>query len=156
MISGYAHFGWAESVFLLYDQMLRQCNIGSLDKVMVMSVLKACSNAGFLDEAQIFLDSITQDKCEQKMLLTYEHYVCIADLFGRSGNPVIALDVLHRMPFQPTIVIWHSIMAACWKWGNVMLAEEVFENILQLKEDNVTAYICMSNMYAYHFYVEED
>ncbi|KAI5071528.1 hypothetical protein GOP47_0013779 [Adiantum capillus-veneris] len=75
------------------------------------------------------------------------HYACMVDLYGRSGSVDEAKVIISRMPLQPGMVVWHTMMAACRKWGNLKFARFGFEQALQLDNSDDSAYMYMLNIY---------
>lgn len=56
--------------------------------------------------------------------------------------------MLEKMPFQPDLVTWSTLLGACQNWGNVELGRQSFEWVARLDENNAAAFIVMSNIYA--------
>ena len=79
---------------------------------------------------------------------TIEHYNCMVDILGRAGQLKEAISMMNKMPYQPTIVAWSSVLAACRKWRDVKLGRHAFEYALLLDEKDVGTYVCMHNIYA--------
>jgi hypothetical protein len=69
------------------------------------------------------------------------------DLFGRAGHLQKALQTVKEMPFSTNLTIWHTLMASCQKWGNVMIGRLAFEHIRGIDDKDMGAYVCMYNMY---------
>ena len=79
---------------------------------------------------------------------TMEHYNCMIDLLSRAGQLEYAIASIEEMPFAPNLVVWHTMIGACGKWGNVKLGRWAFEQSLQLDDNCDAAYVCMANIYA--------
>ena len=82
------------------------------------------------------------------LMPTVEHYTCVIDLLGRAGSVDRVVSMVERMPFHPGIVVWHAILGACRKWGNVYLGRHAFEHAIHLDEKDAASYIAMFNIYA--------
>ena len=111
---------------------------------MFLCVLTACSHAGLIDKGQIFFDLIGHSG----LMPSLDHYTCIVDLLGRAGHIEKAIATIMRMPFCPGIVQWHTVLAACRKWGDVDQGRHAFEHALCLDEKNSSSYVYMSNICA--------
>ncbi|KAK3006552.1 hypothetical protein RJ639_017707 [Escallonia herrerae] len=77
-----------------------------------------------------------------------EHYGCMLDLLGRTGDLELAKHFVHQMPLVPTARIWGSLLAASRHHRNIELAELAAKHILPLQHDNTGCYVLLSNLYA--------
>jgi hypothetical protein len=77
-----------------------------------------------------------------------EQHTCFVDLLGRAGQLEKAVEIMIKLPFHPDSAMWCTILGACRKWGNVMLAKQAFEYAVRAEEKDSAAYVCMSNIYA--------
>ncbi|MCO5591720.1 hypothetical protein L7F22_045712 [Adiantum nelumboides] len=85
------------------------------DEISVLSLLSACSHAGRQDEALFHFK--TMRECHG-IEPTFTHYICLADLLGRTGHVKEGQDLLQTMPFQPntvgiTSILRHHKMHSC-------------------------------------------
>ena len=71
------------------------------------------------------------------------------DLYSRAGQIDNAMAMTNKMPFSPDLAVWHIILGACQKWGNLEVGTLAFEYAVQLREEDQIAYICLSNIYAF-------
>eukprot|EP00268_Persea_americana_P066160 TRINITY_DN8949_c0_g1_i7.p1 TRINITY_DN8949_c0_g1~~TRINITY_DN8949_c0_g1_i7.p1 ORF type:complete len:757 (+),score=115.65 TRINITY_DN8949_c0_g1_i7:263-2533(+) len=110
-----------------------------------VSVLSSCSIAGMVDEGWMYFNSMQQDYNINPQI---EHYGCIADLLGRTGDLEKAESFILDMSLVPTSWIWESLLAASRNARNIELAESTAERILALEHDNTGCYVLLSNMYA--------
>ena len=83
-----------------------------------------CSHGGLVKEGQTLLDHML---ALYSVKPTVEHYTCMVDLFGRVGELDIAIAMIQKSPFCPNLVMWHSVLNACKKWGNVRCGQHAFE-----------------------------
>ncbi|KAH7421191.1 hypothetical protein KP509_13G044800 [Ceratopteris richardii] len=81
------------------------------DKSTLLSVLFLCSHIGLVDEGFELIGS-ANDTCD----VTIEHVNCHLDLLTRAGQFQEAWALMERMPFQPELVTWSTILGACQKW----------------------------------------
>lgn len=76
------------------------------DKYSFVSVLSACSHAGFVEEGRrIFLSMINDYGVEPNVL----HYTCMVDLLGRAGHLEEAKLLIGYMPIEPDRATWGSL-----------------------------------------------
>ena len=143
LISGYAQVGKLEEVLHIFDRMRTQHNMP--DPITFVSVLNACNHGGLVDEGQMYFEAMIKD---YGITPTLEHHTCLVDLFGRSGQLEKAIIAMEETLFYPNSVMWHAMLGACRKWGNVKLGRYVFDQILKFDETEIGAYISMHNIYA--------
>lgn len=143
MISGFAQHGSGEAALQLCNQM--QLEGMKLDHVTFIGLLSACSQAGLVDEAHHFFESMTRD---HSIIPTEEHYALMVDLLGRGGCLQEAEEFIRRMPIKPTAVVWRSLLSACSIHGNLEVAIHAVKSILNLEPQNGAAYVLLSNMLA--------
>ena len=79
---------------------------------------------------------------------TLDHYNCVVDLIARVGHMNNAMAIIKKMSLHPGIMIWHMLLNACRKWGNVALGRYAFDEAVQLDEEDDVAYLCMFNFYS--------
>jgi pentatricopeptide repeat protein len=77
-----------------------------------------------------------------------EHYSCMVDLLGRSGQVNEALNLIESMPFEADDVIWRTLLGICKLQGDVEVAEKAANSLLQLDPQDSSAYVLLSNVYA--------
>lgn len=142
LITGYARQGHNEVVMDLFDKMREE--VIDPDAITFLSLLSACNHAGLVFKARTYFDAMTK---EYNVPPTSEHYNCVIDLLGRAGQLVEAIEMLEKMPFQPTIFAWCSMLGACRKWGNVKLGRHAFECVMRLDKQHAAAFILMFNIY---------
>ena len=142
-MAGYAQLGHDEVVFGMVNEMITTEGIEP-DPITFTIVLNVCSQSGLLDEAMYYFVIMTLD---YGIIPTLEHYTCMVDLYGRAGQFVMAMAVIKVMPTCNCLIVWTTLLGACKKWGNVNLGRWAFEHSIELNEKNVTAYVCMSNIY---------
>ncbi|XP_059647433.1 pentatricopeptide repeat-containing protein At4g35130, chloroplastic [Cornus florida] len=110
-----------------------------------VSLLSACSVAGMVDEGWEYFNSMKRD---YEINPGIEHYGCMVDLLGRTGNLDLAKRFIDEMPLFPTARIWGALLAASRHNRNLELAEFAAKQILSLEHDNSGCYVLLSNMYA--------
>lgn len=118
LMTGYACQGESAHVFRLLDRMKEEDR--QPNEVTFLSILTVCSHDGLIDKGQEYFN-IMVDSFE--FLPTVKHHTCVVDLFCRAGQLDEAIVVTTRLPVQPDVVVWSSVLSACYKWGNARLAQ---------------------------------
>ncbi|KAF9600414.1 hypothetical protein IFM89_009329 [Coptis chinensis] len=143
IIMGYAIHGCGSVSVELFSKMQEEGIIPN--ESTFVSVLSSCSITGLVDEGwKIFKYMKMNFGIEPDI----EHYGCMVDLLGRTGNLILVRKFIEEMPLVPTARIWGSLLSACRNNGNIELAEFAARHILSLEHDNTGCYILLSNMYA--------
>lgn len=109
------------------------------------SLLMSCSISGLVDEGWEYFN---QMRGSHNIDPGIEHYGCVLDLIGRTGNLDHAKEFVAQMPLVPSARIWGSLLTASRKLGNIEMAEYAAKHILSLDHDNTGCCILLSNMYA--------
>ncbi|XP_066377764.1 putative pentatricopeptide repeat-containing protein At3g13770, mitochondrial [Miscanthus floridulus] len=142
MLMGYGRHGLAHEVVQLFRSMRDEVKP---DSVTLLAVLSGYSHGGLVDEGLDMFDHIVK---EQSTLLNIEHYGCVIDLLGRSGQLQKALNLIEKMSFPPTRAIWGSLLGACRVHTNVHVGEFVAQKLLDIEPENAGNYVILSNIYA--------
>ncbi|KAI5056783.1 hypothetical protein GOP47_0028601 [Adiantum capillus-veneris] len=53
-----------------------------------------------------------------------------------------------RVPYEPDVVTWTTMLGACRKWGNLELGWQAFQGAANLDDNEATPFVLLSNMYA--------
>ena len=142
LIGGYSQTGQSKYVFDIFCRMVAEGV--SPNTITFVSVLNVCSHEGLLEWGKVYFDFIFDYSCS---IAVPEHFTCIIDLLGRAGCIEKALAVVTKMPFRPSSIIWHSVLGACQKWGDMELARHVFDHAILEDVMDTAAYVSMSNIY---------
>ncbi|XP_019435408.1 PREDICTED: pentatricopeptide repeat-containing protein At4g35130, chloroplastic [Lupinus angustifolius] len=110
-----------------------------------VSLLTSSSNSGMVNEGWAYYNLMKQDYGIEPQI---EHYGCMLDLIGRTGNLDQAMSFIEEMPLLPTARIWGSLLNACRNKGNIELAELAAERIMSIRHDNTGCYVLLCNLYA--------
>ncbi|VVB06471.1 unnamed protein product [Arabis nemorensis] len=143
LIVGYAKNGKAKDSLRSYSLM-----IGSgvkPDYITFIGLLFACSHAGLIEEAQHYFDSM---RTVYGITPGPEHYACMIDLFGRSGDFVKVEELLNQMEVEPDATVWKAILAASRKHGTIENGEKAAKTLMELEPNNAVPYVLLSNMYS--------
>jgi pentatricopeptide repeat protein len=143
IIIGYAQHGYAQEVLKLFSQM--QDTGMKPDHVTFVGILSACSRAGLVNEGCNYFNSMSQDYGVNPRP---EHFACMVDLLGRAGHLTEAKDFIEKMPFEPSISVWQSLLGACRIHGNMELGKYAAERLLELEPHDSATYVLLSNIYA--------
>eukprot|EP01018_Ginkgo_biloba_P030298 Gb_17295 [translate_table: standard] len=143
MIAGYGMHGHGEDALALFSQM--QLTTLKPDHITLVGVLSACSHAGLVDEGWRYFDCMRRDYCIPPRV---EHYTCMIDLLGRTGQLEEAHEFIKRMPLEPDAGVWGALLFACRVHCNVELGECVAEYLIELEPKNAGNYVMLSNIYA--------
>ncbi|XP_024540446.1 pentatricopeptide repeat-containing protein At5g13270, chloroplastic-like [Selaginella moellendorffii] len=90
----------------------------------LLCFLTACSHAGLVEKGA---------RCFETMVSKYgaspslEHYSAMVDLYGRAGKLEAALSLVKGMALEENAGIWRSILGACWKWKNPVVARVAYK-----------------------------
>lgn len=140
MICGYANYGPGEEAIRTFEYMVQK-NVMPNHATFV-SVLRACAHMGLVKEGYHYFDMMKKDYALDPQL---EHYSCMVDIMGRSGQVTEALKLINEMPFQADAIIWRTLLSICKIQGNVEVAEKAADSLLQLDPRDSSAYILLSN-----------
>ncbi|XP_051132004.1 pentatricopeptide repeat-containing protein At4g35130, chloroplastic [Andrographis paniculata] len=144
IIMSYAIHGFGECCFRLFEGMMND-GIGP-NAITFVALLTACSVAGFVDEGWAYFHSMKNDYGIKPGI---EHYGCILDLLGRSGELDRARRFIEEIPVAPTHRIWGSLLVASRHYKNIELAEMAASHLsTAIDTDNIGSYILLSNLYA--------
>jgi hypothetical protein len=83
-----------------------------------------------------------------KIIPTLSHYACMVDLFGRAGLLQEAQEFIEKMPIEPDVVTWGSLLSACRVHKNIDLGKVAAERLLLLEPENSGAYSALANLYS--------
>lgn len=143
MIAGYGMHGYArEALDVFYD--MKRVGVKP-NYITFVSVLAACSHAGFVEEGW---DCFTSMKQAFSIKPGVEHYGCMVDLLCRAGFIGKAYDLIKEMNVEPDFVVWGALLAGCRMHKNLDLAEISARKLFELDPSNCGYYVLLSNMYA--------
>ncbi|CAL2250923.1 unnamed protein product [Prunus armeniaca] len=143
MVAGYGMHGRAKEALELFYNMIRDGI--KPNYITFVSLLNACSHAGLLKEGWYWFNTMNHKFGVEPGI---EHYGCMVDLLGRSGDLNKAYDLIKGMRVRPDCVVWGSFLGACRIHKNVMFAEISARKLFELDPNNCGYYILLSNIYA--------
>nr|XP_043630184.1 pentatricopeptide repeat-containing protein At5g16860 [Erigeron canadensis] len=143
LLTGYGMHGRGSEAIDLFDGM-RKAGL-PIDGVTFVVVLYACSHSGLVEKGLDYFDSMTR---EFGIVPGVEHYACMVDLLGRSGQLEKAMEVIKEMPMEPSPVVWVALLGSARVHTNVELGEYASTKLLELGCENDGTYTLLSNIYA--------
>ncbi|KAL3642115.1 hypothetical protein CASFOL_012930 [Castilleja foliolosa] len=143
MISGYAQHGLSHEALDLFNEM-RNKGIDP-DWITFVGVLSACNHAGLVELGLSYFEKMQKD---YKIRVKPDHYTCVIDLLGRAGKFNEAMDMIKKMPFEPHLAIYGTLLGACRIHKNIEIAEFAAKNLFKLDPLNPANYVQLANVYA--------
>ncbi|KDP45806.1 hypothetical protein JCGZ_17413 [Jatropha curcas] len=143
MIMGCAQNGQAREALEIFDEM-RMEGVEP-NYVTFICVLYACSQGGFIDEGWKYFFSMSND---HGITPGEDHYACMVNLLGRAGHIKEAEELISRMPFQPGVLVWQTLLGACRLHGDMETGKRAAECAIHLDEIDPANYVLLSNMFA--------
>lgn len=143
MICAYACHGLGDDAIRVFEQM-QLLNIKPNNATFI-SLLRACAHMGYVDKGLHYFQKMQSHYNLNPQL---EHYSCMVDLLGRSGQVSEALKLIESMPFEADDIIWRTLLSICKIQGNVEVAEKAANSLLQLDPQDSSAYVLLSNICA--------
>ncbi|KAK9994660.1 hypothetical protein SO802_024363 [Lithocarpus litseifolius] len=143
MISAYGLNGQGRDAVALFAKMQ---NLSlSPDSIAFVSVISACSHAGLLEEGRYYFKLMTE---EYRIIPRIEHYACMVDLLGRSGQVDEAYSFIKQMPVEPNERVWGALLSACRVYSNMNIGLLAADHLFQLAPEQSGYYVLLSNIYA--------
>ncbi|WOK94232.1 hypothetical protein Cni_G02934 [Canna indica] len=127
MLVGLADKGLGEDALDLFTE-FKQKGLKP-DGGLFVSVFYACGSLGAVDDGLLHFKSMKDDF---GIAAGMEHYVSIVDLLGRTGYLDEALEFIEQMPFEPSIVVWETLMTLSRLNGNLELGDRCAEIVERL------------------------
>ncbi|XP_006829023.2 pentatricopeptide repeat-containing protein At3g57430, chloroplastic [Amborella trichopoda] len=144
MISAYGTHGYGNSSLELFNKM-QNLGIQEPDQRTLVCVLSACVHSGLIEHGLNIFESMFKKFGIKPGI---EHYGCVVDLLGRSGQVKEAEQFLNKMGMRPNASLWGALLGACHLHREVEVAERVAERIEALEPENATWKVVLSNIYA--------
>lgn len=142
IIMGLSHNGRLAQTLDMFNELLK--NGLCPDQITLTGVLLACKYGGFVNEGMFIFSSMKE---VYGVIPGDEHYVCIIDLLCRAGKLRKAIDVIKSMPYEPSHLIWESLLSACAIYGDLKLIEYVAERIMDLQPVSLLPYLLLVQAY---------
>lgn len=94
------------------------------DGQMFLGVFHACSVVGDIVEGMLHFESMRKD---YGIVLSMEQYVGVVDMLGSTGYLDEAMEFIERMPTEPSIEVWETMMNLSRIHGNLELGDRCAE-----------------------------
>ncbi|KAJ1686908.1 hypothetical protein LUZ63_018298 [Rhynchospora breviuscula] len=111
------------------------------DSITYLAVLCGCNHAGLVDDGLRVFNSM-------RVTPSMKHYGTLVNMLCRTGRLSEAYGVINTIPFEPDIVIWHTLLGASQTYGDVPLAEVAAKKVAELGSNMDGDYVLLSNIYA--------
>ncbi|KAL1569538.1 pentatricopeptide repeat-containing protein-like protein [Salvia divinorum] len=143
MIGGFAMHGRGREAIELLKRM--EAEARKPDHVTFVNVLAACAHSGMVEEGRHYFSYMTE---AYGIAPRMEHYGCLVDLLGRAGLLDRARRVIDEMPMNPDVGVLGALLGACRIHGNLEMAEEIGQQVIELEPGNSGRYVLLANLYA--------
>ncbi|OMP11480.1 hypothetical protein CCACVL1_00499 [Corchorus capsularis] len=143
MIMALAQHGFGEEALELFEKLLA-AGIKP-DHITYVGVLSACTHVGLVEQGRRYYNMM---KNVHKIEPTLSHYSLMVDLLGRAGLVQEAYDFIKKMPIEPDVITWGSLLSSCKVYKNVELGRVAAERLLHIDPENSGAYSALANLYA--------
>ncbi|KAJ4964619.1 hypothetical protein NE237_016468 [Protea cynaroides] len=143
MIQGLSIHGLGAKAVRLFSRMLDEGM--TPDDVAFTVVLNACSHAGLVEDGCLYFNSMKND---YSIIPSPDHYACMVDLLGRSGELKAAYELIKSMPMEPHAGAWGALLGACRLHCDIELGEVVASRLFELEPRSAGSYVLLSNIYA--------
>ncbi|KAK3144511.1 hypothetical protein QOZ80_4AG0314080 [Eleusine coracana subsp. coracana] len=143
MINATGLHGHGKQAINLFERMLQTGLVP--DHITFLALLHACSHSKLVDEGKYYMDMMRN---KYRLELWQEHYACMVDILGRSGQTEEAYKFIQTMSVEPKSVVWCALLGACRVHKNHELAVVAANKLLELEPDNPGNYILVSNVFA--------
>ncbi|XP_060215327.1 pentatricopeptide repeat-containing protein At4g32450, mitochondrial-like [Lycium barbarum] len=94
------------------------------DGQMFLGVFHACSVVGDIVEGMLHFESMSKD---YGIVLSMEQYVGVVDMLASTGYLDEAMEFIERMPIEPSVEVWETMMNLCRIQGNLELGDRCAE-----------------------------
>lgn len=143
MIMALAQHGLGEESLELFEKLLATGI--KPDHITYVGVLSACAHVGLVEQGRRYYNMM---KDFHKIEPTLSHYALMVDLLGRAGLVQEAYDFIEKMPIEPDVFTWGSLLSSCKVYKNVELGKVAAERLLLINPENSGAYSSLANLYS--------
>ncbi|KAG9142935.1 hypothetical protein Leryth_006214, partial [Lithospermum erythrorhizon] len=143
VIESLAAHGYAKEALEMFRRMQKE-EI-SPNSVTFVSVLSACTHAGFVDQGRTIFQNMSR---EFSISPAIEHYGCMVDLLCKAGLLQEALELITSMPMRSNSIIWGALLGGCKLHKNLHIAQVAVDNLMLLEPKKSGHHMLLVNMYA--------
>ncbi|WOL20554.1 hypothetical protein Cni_G29359 [Canna indica] len=122
MIDGYAVNDLGDDGLQIFEQM-RKIGVQPNGRTF-FSVLAACASAEAVEEGIIHIDSMSKEYGMQPQI---EHYLGMIEVLGKSGHLHEAVEFIEKLPFEPPVAVWETLMNLARAQGDIDLEDRAGE-----------------------------
>ncbi|GFZ08381.1 tetratricopeptide repeat (TPR)-like superfamily protein [Actinidia rufa] len=122
MITWLAKNGLGEDAIELFTQ-FKKAGLKP-DGQMFVGIFSACSVLGDIAEGMLHFESMSKD---YGVVPSMEHYVGVVDMMGTAGYLDEALEFIEKMPVEPSIDVWETLMNLSRVYGHTELGDRCAE-----------------------------
>lgn len=144
LINCYALHGRCHEAIAVFEEMLAHGHDLKPDAVTFVGLLNACTHGGLVVEGRSYFDTMIKDFGIEPRI---EHYGCLVDLLGRSGQFEEAMEVVDGMRMLPDEVIWGSLLSGCKIHRRLDLAEFAVKKLIEISPNNGGYSAMLANLY---------
>lgn len=145
LIMAYGMHGLGHEAMKLFEQMVAKGE-AKPNEVTFIAALAACSHSGMVSQG---LELFRRMKKDHDVEPTPDHYACVVDILGRSGQLDEAYHLITTMdPGPHRAGAWSILLGACRIKQNVELGEIAAKHLFELEPDVASHYVLLSNIYA--------
>ncbi|KAG9445843.1 hypothetical protein H6P81_011971 [Aristolochia fimbriata] len=144
MIKSCAWTGDGANAIALFERMIE---VGvKPNHVTFVSVLSACSHAGFVKKGRELYKSMIEDF---GLNPRPEHLCCMVDLFCRAGLLMDAQELIEKekMNVHSGVALWGALLSACRDKGESSLGETAARQLFSLEPRNRVTYLMLADIY---------
>ena len=141
IITACAQNGQSKEALGLFHKM--QCDGINPDETTFLSILSACSHAGWVDLGMYYFFSMYE---KHNMHFRIEHYTCIVDLLGRAGHMEDAEYLISTIPSENKTSAWLCLLGSCVIHGHKVKAIEAANQVFELDANIATSYVMLANV----------
>ncbi|KAK7329378.1 hypothetical protein VNO77_23540 [Canavalia gladiata] len=150
LIMAYGMHGKGEDALKLFRRMTTEKDskreVIRPNEVTYIAIFAACSHSGMVDEG---LDLFHTMKANHGIEPTIDHYACLVDLLGRSGQVEEAYKLINTMPSNMSKAdAWSSLLGACRIHQNLEIGEIAAKHLLVLEPNVASHYVLLANIYS--------
>lgn len=148
MIDAYGRHGHGDEALKLFKEMGQEGSRVLPNSLTLLAVLSACGHSGLVKEGQELFNSARE---KYGLDPSQEHYSCVIDILGRSGQIEDAWCLFHDMVKKgigPTAAVWAALVNACCLNLDVSRGEFAAKHLLELEPNNDGIHVLVSKFYA--------
>ena len=133
MITWLAKNGLGEDAIDLFTQFKQQGL--KPDGQLFITIFSACNVLGDIDEGMLHFESMSKD---YSIVPSMDHYVSVVDMLGSTGYLDEAFEFIEKMPLEPSVDVWETLMNLCRVHGHIELGDRCAEIVEQLDPSRLT------------------